>query len=212
MPDFRIKLKGSYNAHQTKKLHGLCKRRANQYTMKNLILILASALALTSCSKKIDELAEYTQTGEMTFGAKVNGANWAPQDFGIVPTGPILQARFAGNNSIIINANDFSKQPSETEFEIYLRDVNGAGVYQLNQSTSRHPYGASASYGYYVQRKLHPLNEWMTGPNAGGTVTITKWDPTTKILAGHFQFQAANMDNPSDVLSVTEGRFDLIVE
>jgi hypothetical protein len=121
-------------------------------------------------------------------------------------------ARFAGNNSIIINANDFSKQPSETEFEIYLRDVNGAGVYQLNQSTSRHPYGASASYGYYVQRKLHPLNEWMTGPNAGGTVTITKWDPTTKILAGHFQFQAANMDNPSDVLSVTEGRFDLIVE
>ncbi len=169
-------------------------------------------MVFAGCSKKIDELPGYTETGEGTFGVKVNGALWAPQGFGVVPTGPILEGKYAGNNSVTINARDYSKQPNETEFEIYLRDLNGTGTYQLNTATSKHPNGATASYGYYVQRKFRPLNEWMTNATHTGTVTVTKWDPATGILAGSFQFRAGYTENPNDVITVTEGRFDVIVK
>jgi hypothetical protein len=180
--------------------------------MKNIFLFLAAAFVLASCSKKIDELPGFTENGEGTFGAKVNGALWAPRGFGIVPTGPILEGRYVGNNSVTVNARDYSKQPNETEFEIYIKDLNGPGTYNLNQNTAKHPAGTTASYGYYVERRLHPLNEWITNELNTGTVTITKWDPATGILAGSFQFKAANTDDPNDVLTVTEGRFDVIVK
>lgn len=179
--------------------------------MKNIFLLLGAAFIVIGCAKSVDDLPAISETGENTFGAKVNGAVWAPRNFGIVPTGPILTARYAGFNSIRINANDFSKQPDETEFQIYLRDFKGTGTYQLNQNTAIYP-NASSSYGYYVQRKFHPLNEWITGPASTGTVIVTKWDAATGILSGSFQFQAANTNNANDVITVTEGRFDVIVE
>lgn len=179
--------------------------------MKNLFLLLGAAILVIGCSKSPDDLPAISETGENTFGAKVNGELWTPRNFGIVPTGPILMARYTGYNSILINARDFSKQPNETEFEIYLRDVKGPGVYPLNQVTSLHPE-ASVSYGYYVERRFHPLNEWITNATHTGTVTITKYDAATKILAGNFQFQAVNRDDPNDVITVSEGRFDLVVE
>ncbi len=182
--------------------------------MKSILFCIASVLILGSCSKDVEDLPDPSNTGENTFGAKVNGKLWVPQGFGVVPTGPLLSASFTGNNSIIIIANDFSKQPNETEFEIYLKEVTsmGAGTYQLNQNTSRHPGGAVASYAYYVERRFQPLNEWITSAQQTGSVVITKWDPVTKILSGSFQFQAANTSNSSDILTVTEGRFDVIVQ
>ena len=105
--------------------------------MKNIIAFLFSIVLLSSCKKEVDSLPEATQTGANTFGARVNGEFWIPQGFGVVPTAPILEARFGVNNTIIINARNFGSSPTESEFEIYLMNVDGPGVYQLNNNVSQ---------------------------------------------------------------------------
>ena len=108
--------------------------------MKNTIFLLVIAiLSFASCKKEIKSLPEATQTGANTFGAQVNGQNWGPLKAGIMPTLPILEARFSGDSSVFINARNFSRTPTETEMEIYLRHVTKPGTYLLNKVSSIYP-------------------------------------------------------------------------
>lgn len=176
--------------------------------MKNLFILFITISTLASCSKKVSELPAPSENGSNTFGAKIDGKMWAPQGFGIMPTAPTLEANLAGGNSYKINARNFGSSPTETEFEIIIRDVTGPGVYMLNKTTPVYP-GEIASYALYVKRRLHPQNEWITSPSLGGKVTITKLDLPNKIIAGTFEFQAADQYGTASPINVTEGRFDL---
>lgn len=179
--------------------------------MKNILFLSLLALTLAGCKKDIDELPEPTQTGENTFGARLNGEFWVPRGFGIAPTGPTLEARYSGNNSVFINASDFSSSPTETEFEICLRNVTGPGTYLLNQTTERFP-AQTASYGYYERRRIRPLSVYITSAVKGGRVEVTRFDPVNHIISGTFEFQAAEKDHPDDVITVTQGRFDVKIQ
>lgn len=175
--------------------------------MKNKLILSAFVITLLiSCKKEITELPEPTQTGSNTFGAKINGQLWAPQGFGAIPASNLLEARFIGND-LIINANNFASSPNETGFEIRIIGVTGTGTYPLNTTVS-HP-GFSASYAYYVKRNLTPQNEWITSATSTGSVTLTKVDQANKIVSGTFRFDALNLYNTPEPLSVTEGRFDI---
>jgi hypothetical protein len=109
-----------------------------------------------------------------------------------------------------IKAQNFSSSPTETEFEIVVKGVITPGTYLLNSNVSHPTF--SAGYAYYVKRKLTPLDEWITSSTTTGSVTITKVDAANHIVSGTFQFNAASIYNPSQVLSVTDGRFDLKVQ
>ena len=172
---------------------------------RSLYFIIAS-LALFSCSKDVTELPPATDTGANTFGCKVDGQFWVPAGFGIVPTAPILEARFV-TTDVYINARNFSSSPTETEFEIFIKDVTAPGTYALNTTTG-YP-GGTVSYGYYVHRKITPDNEWITSAQYPGSVTITKIDAANHIVSGSFEFQAINLYNTPQPISVTEGRFDV---
>ena len=179
--------------------------------MKYIFLLALLALSFASCKKDVDELPEATQTGANTFGARLNGEFWVPQGFGIMPTAPQIEARYGGNNSVFINARNFGSSPTETEFEIHLQGVTGPGTYLLNQTTAIYP-SQSASYGYFVRRRIRPLNEYITSAAEGGRVVVTKFDPTNNIISGTFEFRAADKDNTSDVITVTDGRFDVKIQ
>lgn len=175
--------------------------------MKNkLVLSILVIALLASCKKEITELPDPSQSGSNTFGAKVNGQLWAPQGFGPIPAGNLLEARFIGND-LIINANNFASSPNETGFEIRVIGVTGAGTYPLNTTVS-HP-SFSASYAYYVKRNLTPQNEWVTSATSTGSITFSKVDRTNGIVSGTFQFNALNLYNTPEPLAVTEGRFDI---
>jgi hypothetical protein len=175
--------------------------------MKNAILLLtAAAIGFISCKKEIKNLPEPTQTGANTFGAKVNGENWGPLAAGILPTLPILEARFSADSSVFINARNYSRTPTETEMEIYLKHITGPGIYKLNQTTAAYP-GHSASYAHYIKRKFTIEDEWITGPENGGEVEVTKIDWESKIISGTFSFTAKPLY--TTLLTVTEGRFDV---
>lgn len=174
-----------------------------------LTAILLIALIFGACKKdsKTEELPPATQTGANTFGAMVNGQLWLPKGFGPFPANDIVQARLIAGNTVHINASDFSTSPNEREFDIYLTNITGPGTYQLNTTVS-YP-SSSANYGYYVKRNLTPLNEWITSATSTGTVTITRFDTVNFIISGTFQFNALNLYNTPEPLTVTEGRFDI---
>lgn len=179
--------------------------------MKNVLLLALLALSLAGCKKDVDELPEPTQTGANTFGARVDGEFWVPQGFGIVPTAPLIEARYSGNNSVVINARNFASSPNETEFELYLLNVTGTGTVLLNQNTSNYP-NQSASYGYYVKRKIRPLFEYITSAQHTGRVEITRLDKDANIISGTFEFRSADKTDPSQTVTVTEGRFDVKIQ
>jgi hypothetical protein len=175
--------------------------------MKKLILSLCIVSLLSACKKEITELPGDTQTGANTFGAKINGELWGPQGFGPFPADNILVATIVGND-IRIEVQNFASSPNETGMYIYLTNVLAPGTYPLNTTVS-HPT-TSASYAFYVKRRLSPLSEWITSGSKTGSVTVTKIDRTNKIIAGTFEFSANPILNAGDApLVVTEGRFDI---
>ena len=179
--------------------------------MKNLILVALAALCLASCQKQISSLPETTQTGANTFGAKINGDLWGPIGFGIVPTSPILEARYSDENSIFINARNFGAEPNESEMEIYLKNVTKAGTISLNQNTYEYP-NQSASYAYFVKREVNPKAIWMTNSQFGGWVNISRIDRENKIISGTFEFTAPPQMGSTTNIVVSEGRFDVRIQ
>jgi Family of unknown function (DUF6252) len=171
-------------------------------------LVIFSAFFFISCKKDISELPPATQTGANTFGCKIDGVFWAPQSFAGTNASNKLEARYGGNNGVFINARNFSSSPTETEFEIYLSNVTGPGVYNLNTATGIYP-SQTASYAYYVKRKITPLNEWITNAQFTGTVEISKSDKVNGIISGTFSFTAGELSATASALNVTEGRFDV---
>lgn len=178
--------------------------------MKRLLFPIAAFFFLSSCKQEIDSLPEATQTGANTFGAKINGENWGPLKANVLPTAPVLEARFGSDSSVFINARNFSRTPIETEMEIYITGIKGPGTYPLKKNTETFPY-QSASYAYYVKRNINVEDEWITGTAAGGQVVITKFDVANAIVSGTFQF-TANARGGSSPINVTEGRFDVKVQ
>jgi len=185
-------------------------KRRQTFSMKNAILLLSlAALGFASCKKEIKTLPEPTQTGANTFGAVINGENWGPLK-AMFPTLPILEARFAADSSVFINARNFSRTPTETEMEIYLKNLRGPGTYELNQTTGAYP-DHSASYAFFIRRKITVEDDWITGPASTGQVQVTKIDWQNGIISGTFSF-TANARYNSAPLVVTDGRFDVRVQ
>lgn len=177
------------------------------------VFVAAAIFLIVGCKKEVSELPAPSQTGAQIFGALIDGTMWVPQGFGMVPTAPILEARYNGNNNYFINARNFSAQPVETEFEIFLKNVTGPGVYPLHKNTGVYPQNKE-SYGYYVERKLNPTGEWITAADATGSVRVTKIDTVNHILSGTFQFKAKPMSiyPEKKPITVTDGRFDVTIK
>lgn len=174
--------------------------------MKKAFFILLITLVSFSCKKKIEELPPATQTGANTFGARVDGQMWIPQRFGVINASNLLEARLLGNN-FFLTAQNFASSPNESEFDIVIVGLTAPGTYTLNSNTS-HP-NSNFSYGYYVKRKLSPLFEYITSTTYSGTVNITRFDTTSRIVSGIFAFQAGETANTAAPINVTEGRFDV---
>jgi hypothetical protein len=175
--------------------------------MKNLLYILLLLPVLIACKKNIvEELPPATQTGANTFGASVNGKLWVPSSAPI-PGAAKLEARYI-TAGLIINARNLASTPTESEFEIFIKDLNGPGVYPLNQDAAVYP-NHGPSYGYYISRTFTPVNQWLTSSQFTGVVTITLDDRVNHIISGTFHFDALNLFGTPDTLRVRDGRFDI---
>ena len=168
--------------------------------MKHTLIVLVIVISLFSNCKK-DKLPKATQSGNNTFGCKIDGALFKPSErgglFGSPPVtvdnlrlnGFTLQAKYYGDGAD-------TKRRSVT---IYLEYLRGTGTFTLN---------GGPNIGVYEFDYAGGPPRYATDAAHTGSVTITRCDTVNRIYSGTFFFTAIDK-NTGKVVKVTDGRFDV---
>ncbi|MDR6196409.1 DUF6252 family protein [Siphonobacter sp. SORGH_AS_0500] len=167
---------------------------------------LAILLLVTNCNQ--EKLPPETQSGNNTFACKVNGKVWIPNG------GP----GFMGDKAITGGYYEIPDTPPRVGIELTGSMKNGErvsfflngdeeGNYKLNEETSVKPFNRiPKNYGYYYKNDTY----FVTDTKYTGEVTIThSGHYTDGIIAGTFSFKAVSVKDPSQVVEITNGRFDI---
>ena len=171
-----------------------------------IFILFLSLVTITSCKK--EKLTKETQVGANTFSCKINGVVHIPNDeaFSVRAIHTSLTLNEDPNYfNLSITTNYSREKPSEKVY-ITLYKINQVGIYKLSSNEFR--FGTyilnvqNNSTGFFgVTYNSRALNK--------GEVNITKLDLVNKIISGTFWFEATNLNDPNDKVTVTEGRFDL---
>ena len=173
-------------------------------------LTLLLSCWLLTCQPK-DILPAATEEGKNTFGCKINGKSWVPDGYGSGfgrikgIQGGILM--IALNNSNAFQNGLFITTISKDgqALDLYLDDLR-IGVHQLNEITSPKPNALRPrNYGFYESSQGGPV--YITSNRFVGSITLTKADTLTGVVAGTFSFSASSTNGTS--VNVTDGRFDV---
>lgn len=165
-------------------------------TSKLKLLPLLAILFLSSCEKE-EVIPKYTESGENTFAAYVNGELWIPRGRPQIFKTSLTYNYYPEDEVLSIEA--FRKKEPEGEYiNVNLMGVDGEGVYSFQGKEQTITFSGVCHYsgGYgnneYVYRD--------------GTLEITKLDTVNWIIAG--KFEATLHKAGCDTLRITEGRFD----
>jgi len=192
--------------------------------MENIFLkvkIFATLLFLViNCSKNDKEVytltfPPITQTGKNTFGCYIDGKLLVPRDrrvFGGTTIKGMTMSEYSSIPSKIDFFNlriiDGKSDVGDLSFYFYNLDELGEGTYSIKQGNL-----------WRTDAEIGTTNFWLKSPRQnsrsyfsledGGTLTITKYDYTNGIISGTFSCKAINNNNFSEILEITDGRFDI---
>jgi len=191
--------------------------------MKNLtLLLLISILCLSAGCKKDDdspdnlyELPDATQTGENTFGCLVNGEPWVAEiDSGVLdPTIYKIRATYdeigagVADNFYFSLSSRFISLPDSVYdiFSFYLKPIHKEteiNCYDLERKDISLTYsqpGTATDIRTYILDTLHV-----------SYLNITTLDTVINVCSGEFEFRLIN--NNTDTITISEGRFDVIYQ
>ncbi|WP_207491681.1 hypothetical protein [Aridibaculum aurantiacum] len=185
--------------------------------MKNTLFLLPIFLFINiSCKKEctdpLCQLPPATQTGANTMGCLVNGQPWLPdtRDNGGIPRLKPIYVSFWNTNTEFFFQFYLQKTPISQSIVFYIKNFSGIGVYRMDSLTRLiGPPGSSGVLNNHFNFSENKLGlEYATGEKFHGVLKIQYYDATSKIIAGSFNFKAGNIQNPSDSVVVTHGRFD----
>ena len=178
------------------------------------ILLLALPCLALQCDNEKDKpkdnnkqeeatLPPATQTGEGTFGCKVNGEVWRPE---APPNINELHADYYQDEFFV--GADKRKDPKSNYTSMVIRVEDGfneKGKYRLNGDLGNN-YDMYASYSNVAGNCKYKTDSINTGK-----LTITHFDSAKRIVAGRFHFTAVIKQGKceKDTIRVTEGRFDI---
>lgn len=179
--------------------------------MKRIILFCCIATVLIGWSCTNDPpspgpeprptLPPITQTGQNTFGCRVNGEVWLPQGDWQNPSPTVdyynncvlISAERIGQNPYTYLHLDFGKVFNDTSFVIQ-NYLDSAEYQYFVYNASYYPSGPITSY--------YPVN-----PNSG-ELNLLKLDTVNRIVSGTFHF--VGIDTLSgDTVRIEDGRFDI---
>jgi len=177
------------------------------------LLSILFLLLFISC-KKDDlgpELPPITTIGANTFGCRVNGKVWVPDQ----RSGSILpmieggiKTRFIVGQGPEKNWYDLfflSKKLTGEEFQIYISRINNVGYFSLNEVSIIWPSCPQCdSYGILSTNG----NNYISKKSIESYVKITRYDTLNKVFSGEFSFIAVSKEK-SDTIKITDGRFDI---
>ncbi len=183
--------------------------------------VLTSLVFFSSCSDDGDDSADdssgvpATTTGAGTMGCKVDGNKWVAGYS--VPTPGVPSAYGVSSGSYIVvwgfkvNINTTTLENTTETIGLYV-SATEPGTYNLT-------FGTGINYGVYgltqtsgtgtVTKNLVYVTN---ATNATGTLTITKYDKTSKIVSGSFSFKGEYTDpktTEKTYVNITDGVFDI---
>ncbi|MEK8179193.1 hypothetical protein WMW71_02460 [Flavobacterium buctense] len=185
--------------------------------MKNLITVLLLAL-LSGCSNDSNsnpegQLPPITQTGANTFGVTIKGKVYIPRD----PTGVTVGPQGHG---VIFTGSDIGTWreiivvdgASAVGFKmvIHFKDLvnQGVGTYQLKQSDFHDNIDSAPIDHIYFKIWDDEISNYAYYGSVEnqGEIKVTKRD--SGILSGTFKGIFARYNTPTDIIEITDGRFD----
>ena len=193
--------------------------------MKNLLFLFVTLLTLSCCSKDDttpqDKLPGATTIGANTAGCYINGEflvpKNAPLDFTSGPksyglkkaNGPNFGAT-SGNDYFAITIANLKDKGGDFIYVHLPTLINGVGDYIIGQSNNEF-FMDGPNNPHVIVQAYDGVNlgkRFLSGPNAG-TIKITRFDYPSGIYSGTFSLKVYNKENPSEIIQVTDGRFDI---
>ncbi len=163
-------------------------------------LLIFFSVIFFSCKK--DKLPKATEKGANTFGCKIDGVAFEPcKDRGLFGSSSLFASLSV---STITSATILAKCTQNDPYKyviITLGNFHGTGEYLLSDNEN--------NICQYQEPDPSPGNYYSSYYTKSGRIIITKDDRTNYILSGTFEFIAANQDSTNDIVTVTDGRFDV---
>ncbi len=133
---------------------------------------------------------------------------------GYVPPGsnhyPVIVAGNSNNDYLYIQAAD-RRETNRGGIFLYLQNTSGTptfntGDYSIFDGIS--PSFLNDNYNNYIYITAYKDGIANNYKSIAGTGKITLLKNDNSVLAGTFYCQAKNVNNPNDIIDVSEGRFD----
>jgi len=147
-----------------------------------------------------EQLPPATQTGEGTFGCKVNGEVWRPE---APPNINELHADYYQDEFFVSAERVLDNGNLQSSVAIQINsNFEGEKDYKLSSISSDI---------YSTYRNLKQSCNYDTDSFNVGKLTITHFDSSKRIVSGRFQFTAVIKKGKceNDTIRITEGRFDI---
>jgi hypothetical protein len=197
--------------------------------MKNLAIILTFTILFVSCSKKddepqipIDQLPLITTTGANTAGCIINGLVIIPKNtinstsgfpvYGLRSgSGINFQLPIIGDDYWYINIANLQAKGKHYWIYLHINDLtNGVGKYNIGQSNSEFYADGPNNPQIIVRETFDGISgkTFISGQNSG-IIDVKKFDNLSSIISGTFNCTLYNKDNSSEIIPITEGRFDM---
>ena len=194
--------------------------------MTTKLLFFLILLSLVGCSKDnatnndpVAQLPAETQVGANTFGCYIKGKLLLPRDGTSLQGGTNSGCVFWGGypeNGAIYNFNEIevkdykSKRGARFLLHIQSLAILGEGTYVIDESN-----GSSSIDGLfhnYINCKIFNEStnsyQYYRSYANSGVLKITRYDYANQIVSGTFSCNVRNSINPSDEITITQGRFD----
>ena len=186
--------------------------------MKTLITLVCLSL-LQGCSKDdsfTPSLPAATQTGANTFGCYVDGKLLTPRDGTGTFNSPDYGMRFwgspSGNSDSELAIRDF-KSGTGGLLDIHIAEFhdNGEGVFSIRESNCQDGIDANPTINIRCRlwNESSQTYKWYCSIDNTGSLIITRYDYNNRIVSGTFNCTAQNRDDATDIIEITQGRFDI---
>ena len=194
--------------------------------MKTKILLFLTILSLVSCSSddaitSQQKLPPATTTGANTFGCLIDGKILLPRSGNTSQINPLYGGRLTrgypddGFDYYELEIIDHKSNPRASFFfHMHNAPANGLGTFTINESN-----GLTSIDGlehHYIHCNIfnsesNSYQRYISYQNSG-TFTIsrlTRNASSGNIISGTFNCKIRNINDPTDEIEITEGRFDI---
>lgn len=181
--------------------------------IKKPIAIFFAFIALSSCEVadyvQPTELPEATQIGKQTFGVKINESIWTPfQRYKSNPNFkpvPVVWGRLQNETLRLTVTN----QETRESISLMVANIKGEGTYKFMTYFPKNAIEFTPYASVFQRCVGEKCGEYPIAQIGENEIVITHFDPVLKIYSGTFKVTFQNKDNPTEIFTLRDGRFDV---